>query len=529
MASSTLDAADRTASPGGSEEEMLKALENLRAELKAVNASQAVIEFKMDGTIVSANANFLRTMGYAFHEIEGRHHKMFVEEAYSMSTEYREFWASLNRGEAQTSEYKRLGKGGKEVWIQGSYCPVIGDDGVPFKVVKYATEVTEQKLHNLNVEGQLTAINKAQAVIEFDLQGTILTANANFLQTVGYSLAEIQGKQHRMFAEEAYAASDAYRQFWAKLNRGEFDAGEYRRLGKGGKEIWIRASYNPIFDLNGKPYKVVKYATDITSEVKLREEMKQLIQNVTESSHQFAESSLMVSSTSQTLAAGSQSQSASIEQISASTQELAKSIEGVRSRAAETSRLAGETKDIAGEGGLAMSRAGEAMDLIKTSSEQISEILQVISEIASQTNLLALNAAIEAARAGEHGLGFAVVAEEVRKLAERSSGAAKEISLLIKESTSRVNSGVELSHEASTALKKIVEAVDATSERIGEIAVSAEQQMANAQEVSVAIHQVAEVTEQASAASEQMAASAEQLGSQANTLRDLVAAFDLSA
>jgi methyl-accepting chemotaxis protein len=243
----------------------------------ALDKVQAVIEFKLDGTILTANQNFLSTLGYSLEEIQGRHHRMFAEPAYANSAEYANFWAKLNRGELDAGVYRRLGKGGKEVWIQASYNPVFDVNGKPYKVVKFATDITEQKNKSAEWEGKLNAVSKAQAVIEFNLDGTIMTANQNFLSTVGYSLDEIQGRHHRMFAEPAYANSAEYANFWAKLNRGEFEAGTYRRVGKGGKEIWIQASYTPILDANGKPYKVVKFASDITGQKQAQNEVEKLI------------------------------------------------------------------------------------------------------------------------------------------------------------------------------------------------------------------------------------------------------------
>ncbi len=244
-------------------------------QIAAIGKSQAVIEFKMDGTILGANENFLNVMGYVLDEVKGKHHGMFAEESYRQSADYREFWAKLNRGEFQSGEYKRIAKGGKEVWIQASYNPIMDLNGKPFKVVKYATDVTQQKLVTADYSGQVSAISKSQAVIAFNMDGTILGANENFLNVMGYVKDEIKGKHHSMFAEESYRQSADYREFWAKLNRGEFQSGEYKRIGKGGKEVWIQASYNPIMDLNGKPFKVVKYATDITQQVKTKNEVVQ--------------------------------------------------------------------------------------------------------------------------------------------------------------------------------------------------------------------------------------------------------------
>jgi methyl-accepting chemotaxis protein len=246
------------------------------AQVAAINRSLAVCEFDMDGTIVRANDQFLDAMGYTLDEIQGHHHSMFVDPDTKMSAEYKEFWEDLNDGQYAAAEYKRLGKNGKEVWIQASYNPIFDADGNPFKVVKYATDITEEKLRNADFESQIEAINKSQAICEFGLDGTIITANDNFLKTMGYTLREIQGQHHSMFVDADYRDSAEYEQFWATLNRGEYLAAEYRRRGKGGKEIWIQGSYNPIFDSNGVPSKVIKYCTDITQQVEARTKVDRL-------------------------------------------------------------------------------------------------------------------------------------------------------------------------------------------------------------------------------------------------------------
>ncbi|NPV23745.1 PAS domain S-box protein [Bradyrhizobium sp. 81013] len=237
-------------------------------QISAINKAQAVIEFTMDGKVLNANENFLNTLGYTLGEIKGQHHSMFVDGAYRSSPEYRMFWDKLGRGEYDAGQYKRIGKGGKEVWIQASYNPITGPDGRPFKVVKYATDITEDVIRNSDFSGQIAAISKAQAVIEFTMDGKVLNANENFLNTLGYTLGEIKGQHHSMFVEGGYRSSNEYRMFWDKLGRGEYDAGQYKRIGKGGREVWIQASYNPIVGPDGKPFKVVKYATDVTEQVK---------------------------------------------------------------------------------------------------------------------------------------------------------------------------------------------------------------------------------------------------------------------
>jgi methyl-accepting chemotaxis protein len=237
---------------------------------QALDRVQAIIEFNLDGTVVSANENFLNIFGYELDEIVGKHHRMFCDPAYVETDAYDEFWEKLGRGEYHAAEFKRIAKGGREVWLQASYNPVFDKDGNPVRVMKFATDVTASKLQIAEFEGKIRAIERAQAVIEFELDGTVITANENFLDIFGYSLDEIVGKHHRIFCDPGYAESPEYTQFWQKLGRGEYDAGEFKRISKDGAEIWLQASYNPIFDMDGRPLKVVKFASDITAEVQKR-------------------------------------------------------------------------------------------------------------------------------------------------------------------------------------------------------------------------------------------------------------------
>ena len=239
---------------------------DFEGKINAISKAQAMIEFNLDGTIRTANDNFLGAVGYQLSEIEGQHHRIFCDPSYAASPEYKAFWEKLASGQFDAGDYKRITKEGKEIWINASYNPIFDAEGKPFKVVKFATDITESKLRNADFEGQLAAIDKSQAVIEFNLDGTIRTANDNFLKTLGYSMDEIKGEHHRIFCEPSYASSPDYKMFWDRLGRGEFDTGEYKRVAKDGSEIWINASYNPIFNVNGEVYKVVKYATDLTKQ-----------------------------------------------------------------------------------------------------------------------------------------------------------------------------------------------------------------------------------------------------------------------
>jgi methyl-accepting chemotaxis protein len=246
------------------------------AIISAMDRSQGTIEFDMDGTVSDANDNFLGILGYSLEEIKGKHHRVFCEESYANSEEYKAFWEKLNHGEFESGEYKRIGKGGKEVFIQATYNPIFDVNGKPTKVLKIATDITKQKLINAEFEGKINAIDKSQGTIEFGMDGTIITANENFLSILGYSLDEVQGKHHKIFCEESYVNSAQYSEFWEKLNEGKYDAGEYKRIGKNGREAYIRASYNPIFDLSGKPMKVLKIASDVTEQKRIeRERTKQ--------------------------------------------------------------------------------------------------------------------------------------------------------------------------------------------------------------------------------------------------------------
>jgi methyl-accepting chemotaxis protein len=253
--------------------------QNARGILGAIDTSYAYIEFDLQGLVLKANNNFLQLLGYRSDEIVGKHHRMFVEPVQSAAPAYAQFWRDLIAGQPQSAVYKRITKAGQEVWIQAIYAPVNDEMGRVVKVVKIATDVTQSRLQAADFEGQLNAINKAQAVIEFGLDGKVLNANENFLSVLGYSLADIKGQHHSMFVEAGHRNSVDYRLFWDKLGRGEYDTGQYKRIGKGGREIWIQASYNPIMDLNGKPFKVVKYATDVTADVNanlmLREAVEQ--------------------------------------------------------------------------------------------------------------------------------------------------------------------------------------------------------------------------------------------------------------
>ncbi|PZP39384.1 MAG: chemotaxis protein [Pseudomonas fluorescens] len=394
-----------------------------KALLDAVDKSQAVIHFSMDGKIIWANENFLAAVGYSLEEIVGKHHSMFVEPAYAKSPEYSEFWASLNKGEFQSNQFRRVGKGGREVWIQAIYNPIFDKSGKPYKVIKIATDITVQ------TQKMSEALNRTQAVIHFNLDGTILDANHNFLNCTGYRLEEIVGKHHSMFVLPEYAASPEYKAFWKSLAQGEFQAGKFERIGKYGKHIWLQASYNPYFNSEGKPYKVVKYATDITEQVDLAKETSNAVHIVSKATGE----------------------------MTTSIHEISRSMTGTKESVRE---MSDKTEVV-----------GQSVHKLVGAADSMSTIVTLIEDISNQINLLALNAAIEAARAGDAGRGFSVVADEVKKLASQTGRSTAEISEKIKEIQN-------ISTNVSETLSHIQSLASVVSQDTNSIAAATEEQSA---------------------------------------------------
>jgi methyl-accepting chemotaxis protein len=537
---------------------------DMAAQIAAINRSQAVIEFTPDGKVVHANANFLAVLGYSLDEIRGQHHAMFVDPEYRGSAEYRMFWEKLGRGEFDSAQYKRVGKGGREVWIQASYNPLLDRSGKVTSVIKFATDITAVKLRNADFEGQIAAINKAQAVIEFNLDGTIISANENFCRALGYELGEIKGQHHGIFVDPVYRGSAEYRMFWEKLGRGEFDANQYKRIGKGGREVWIQASYNPIFDASGKPFKVVKFASDITAMRMAVEQTREAVEaaknknlthrvpmqgksgeleilcggvndlldsicgvmgEIRSASREVASAAAEISSATTDLSQRTEEQAASLEETSASMEEFSVTVKKNAENAKHANELTRSTGEVAGRGGDVVAQAVAAMARIEDSSRKISDIISVIDEIARQTNLLALNAAVEAARAGEAGRGFAVVASEVRSLAQRSSQAAKDIKDLITNSSSQVQDGVQLVNRAGASLKEILDSIRQVADIVSDIATASGEQADGIEQINKALSQMDEVTQQNSAMVEENAATARALEQNANGMDERIGAY----
>jgi methyl-accepting chemotaxis protein len=556
--------------------------------VEAVGRQMAVIEFKLDGTVVHANENFCKTTGYTLDEIRGQHHRLFVAAEYARSAEYAEFWAKLGRGAAESGDFLRFAKGGRKVWINATYFPITDASGKAVKVVKFASDITTQRNAMDEARRSMESMDAiATNVMVCDADFRVVYINKKAIQTIRQIEPLLQAKfgvradQVQGIAIDRFHANPSHQQNLLRSLRGRNHTAEFK-LG----DETISLSASGLFDTSGNfvgavvNWELVTAAKKIEADIKARavaeaeaanvlrqkvdsllhaveeaakgnltvthdvngsdpvgqlgsglarmiKDLRGIIVQIKEGAEQFSASAGTISNASSSLSEASQTNAATVEEMTASVDQLTESIKLIAKNASDANSIAEQTSKNASAGGEAVDRSISAMKEINRSSERISEIIQVISEIASQTNLLALNAAIEAARAGEHGLGFAVVADEVRKLAERSSEATKQITGLIRESTQRVVEGTRLSEETGQALKQIIDGVQSTAQSISQIATATDEQSATAQEVGRAIQNVAKLTENNSHNATNMAASAEELSAQAVAMKELVRRFQI--
>jgi len=613
--------------------------------IRAISASQAMIEFELDGTIVTANQNFLSTMGYELSEIQGKHHSMFADSAATETPEYAQFWDDLRTGKFQAGEFQRVNKAGEEVWLQAAYNPMIGADGKAYKVFKIAVDITEEKIANMNADAQatqlaqmvegmpigvmmcetenfeinylnkfsidtlktleehlpikvedmigqsidvfhkvpshqrnilsdpanlphtalievggetldllVTAINdkngdymgpmltwsvvtqkvksdaenqnlvatlkgigESQAIIEFNPDGTIITANPNFLSVLGYQLEEIEGEHHRIFCEAGYRETPAYTQFWDDLRDGKFQADEFLRVTKKGDEVWIQAAYNPILDGDGKVIKVVKNAVDITAKktetIAMANRVSEVVGIVASASTELQASAETMSSASEETTVQSQAVAAASEEATTNVQTVASAAEEMSNTVAEISRQVAQSSEISSRAVQEAQKTNEAVDGLTAAAMKIGEVVRLISEIAEQTNLLALNATIESARAGEAGKGFAVVANEVKSLAEQTAKATEDIE-------KQINSIQGETKGAADAIKSIGSTIGEISEIATVIASAVEEQSAATQEIARNCQEAAQGTEEVSSNIAGVSAAADQSTQSAGQVLD---------
>ncbi len=554
-----------------SKQTLLARLEALEAIQQAVAANLATIEFTSDGIILSANSLFLTAVGYTLDEIQGQHHRIFVTQDEQNSAEYADFWRQLAQGIAQRRRFKRLTKSGQVIWIEASYMPIYDQSHQVTKVVKYATDITQQVEQEIENQAKQEAISQVMAVIEFHPDGTIITANDNFCQTMGYSLQELINQHHRQFCKSDYAQSAEYKQFWSNLARGEFTKGTFERLSKDGNSVWLNASYNPIRNAQGVVYKVVKFATDITLELAQHKElqsavsafsevieaqaegdltkqlpsgvfkgalhdlknalnysslkMNQVVNQVSQVANIVSHAAIEVKEGSISLSDRVQQQAMAVEQTSSAIREMSQQLTDNMSKTGQAKQLVNQINEQSFSSVKVMQNTMSSMTKIKQSSDRISEIIALIDSIAFQTNLLALNAAVEAARAGEHGRGFAVVASEVRNLAQKSADASKDIKHLIDETVERVNSGVLLAKDTSEILTQMNQGIDEVFNIIHEINESMQRQSAGFNNISLSMGDIDAITQQNAALVEETAAASESLSEQARQLTEEMAHF----
>ena len=425
---------------------------NTNATLDALNASQAVIEFTPTGEILTANENFLKTVGYTLSEVVGGHHRMFCEAKFVNSPDYKEFWNNLASGRFNAGEFKRIGKSGNVIWLQASYNPIKDDRGNVVKVIKFAADITDAKNKAIDSQGKIDAINRSQAVIEFTPKGEVLFANENFLKTLGYNLGEIQHKHHSMFCDTAYTQSSEYKTFWNELAAGKFQAAEYKRIGKGGKEVYIQASYNPIFDDTGTVVKVVKFATDITPTVLKRLANEGLSKGINEDLGQVVGEVNTASEMTSKASAASAETGAIVNSVAAASEELSQSVREISANMTNAKAAVENVFEHA-------ENANKSADMLNRSAVSMNGIVTMIQEIAQQINMLALNATIESARAGEAGRGFAVVASEVKTLANQTTTSTQTISAEIQKMQSVSTEVVESLGVISSSMTNVLDNV----------------------------------------------------------------------
>ncbi|HAG38581.1 MULTISPECIES: PAS domain-containing methyl-accepting chemotaxis protein [unclassified Pseudoalteromonas] len=419
-------------------EELERQLNESKSVLSAIYNHVAYIEFTPEGKILDANELFLDTVGYKREEVIGKHHRMFCDSDYAKSSEYSQFWQALQGANSTSGTFMRFNANGEKLWLEATYFPV-EVNGVVTKVIKIASDITKNYVQRKSQEALTEALDKALATIEFHPDGTIIKANQNFLSTVGYSLAEIVGKHHKMFCTDSFYQNNP--RFWEELSDGQFKSGKFKRITSDGSQIWLEATYNPILDNKGKVTKIVKFASNITDRIKDNEAVSEAAQIAYESAV----------SSAQTAKTGSDILHDAIANSDAIVSQVLKSV-----------------------------------DLIKNLNEQsavIGSIVSTISSIADQTNLLALNAAIEAARAGEYGRGFAVVADEVRQLAASTSSSTNEIATVVKNNQELTNDiskqitsvsdsseqGRELIAKVSEVIQEIERGADAVSATVSKL------------------------------------------------------------
>jgi len=542
---------------------------DMLGQIAAINRTQAIIEFRLDGTIITANQNFLNIVGYTLAEIVGQHHRMFCEAAYRDSPEYKRFWEKLGRGEFDTGQYKRLGKAGQEAWLEASYNPILDKRGRPYKIMKLAVDITAQKRRdalNYAIKNSLDTITAK--IMAADTNHNIVYMNQAARELLTASQSEIRKALPSFDASRLIGSNiDVFHKNPAHqrgmLSRITGTMNTQLKLG----DLTLKLTLSPMKDEFGQTAGTVVEWVDLTGEINVANELQSvvaavidgdltsrivtasksevygalcqrineliasfaaIVSSVKQATNAVARGAQEISRGSTDLSGRTEQQASSLEQTAASMEEMTATVRQNADNTTQANGLAAVARDQANKGGAVVSKAVGAMSEISQSSKKISNIISVIDEIAFQTNLLALNAAVEAARAGEQGRGFAVVASEVRNLAGRSATAAKEIKELIRDSEEKVVEGSSLVSESGQALEQIVGAVKKVSDIIAEIAASSQEQSKGIDEVNKALSKLDEVTQQNAALVEETSAASQAMAEESEKLDQLLAKYQVS-
>ncbi len=503
-----------------------------KAQLAALGTSLAIIELDVNGQILSANDTFLQLLGHSEESMVGKQLGIVFEESYALGPEFRRLWDGLKAGKAQSGDFKAVRKDGRPIWLHATYNPVLNASGEVIQVLGTAMDVTDALEQKRESAACITAMRETHGIIEYSIDGTILDANAVFLRTFGYTLAELKGKPHDLLTDSGCKTEN--QSVWSSLRKGESVSANYRRVGKGGRQVFIDASYHPIAGIDGKPYKVIEFATDISTQRQVLEDVAQIADSIAASSGELIAVSSQMAHAAESTATGASEAANSAEAVNTNVGSVATAAEELSASIAEIATNTSTATTIAGEAVEAAIRTNDMVTKLGESSAEIGSVVKVIASIAQQTNLLALNATIEAARAGESGKGFAVVANEVKELAKKTAVATEEISRKIHaiqddsklsvDAIQQIGQIIDQINENQTTIATAVEEQTATTSEIGRNITAAADGTAG---IAANVTRVATVAGETRSQVDLIQGSAETLNGIADNLLGIVAKFEL--